>query len=112
MRDGVVYGTQGYVNIAFNAVVLCPQYVDPEFQAYYQPIKAVTAMGIECLWTIHRMAKQCRLLPGDFAELRWSLTEAEIARYREGAKRMSAAMEETCRQIKAGDSRDGAKSTA
>ena len=68
MRDGVVYGTQGYVNIAFNAVVLCPQYVDPEFQAYYQPIKAVTAMGIECLWTIHRMAKQCRLLPGDFAE--------------------------------------------
>src|SRR5215213_2088970 len=33
-------------------------------------------------------------LPGDFVELRWSLTEEEIARYREGARRASRAMEQ------------------
>lgn len=41
-------------------------------------------------------------LPADFVQLRWSLTEAEIARYREGARRASAAMESACRQLKPG----------
>lgn len=40
-----------------------------------------------------------RPLPDDFAELRWSLTDEEIARYREGAKRLSNAIEETCRAM-------------
>ena len=38
-------------------------------------------------------------LPGDFAELRWSLTDEEVARYREGARRASAAVEAACRSI-------------
>jgi Xaa-Pro dipeptidase len=38
-------------------------------------------------------------LPGDFAELRWSLTDAEIDRYREGALRTVRAMEQACRDI-------------
>ena len=42
-------------------------------------------------------------LPHDFAELRWSLTEEEVARYREGARRASAAMESACRSIEFGD---------
>jgi Xaa-Pro aminopeptidase len=41
-------------------------------------------------------------LPEDFAELRWSLTDEEIDRYRDGAKRASAAMEKACRRIKPG----------
>lgn len=41
-------------------------------------------------------------LPVDFAELRWELTDAEIARYRDGAKRATAAMESTCRALKSG----------
>ena len=41
-------------------------------------------------------------LPGNFAELRWSLTEPEIARYRDGAHRTSRAMEHACREIRAG----------
>jgi Xaa-Pro aminopeptidase len=45
-----------------------------------------------------------RGLPGDFNELRWSLTDDEIARYRECGWRASRAMEKTCRQIKTGDS--------
>lgn len=40
-----------------------------------------------------------RPLPDDFAELRWSLTDEEITRYREGAKRLSRAIEETCRAM-------------
>src|ERR1700728_4551709 len=38
-------------------------------------------------------------LPDDFVELRWSLTPAEIARYREGGRRASAAIESACRKI-------------
>ncbi len=38
-------------------------------------------------------------LPDDFGELRWSLTPAEIARYREGAKRTTVAIESACRRI-------------
>jgi Xaa-Pro dipeptidase len=38
--------------------------------------------------------------PGGFGELRWSLTPEEIDRYREGAKRTSAAMEKSCGQLK------------
>jgi Xaa-Pro aminopeptidase len=41
-------------------------------------------------------------LPGDFDQLRWSLTEAEILRYREGASRAAAAMETACRAIRRG----------
>jgi len=41
-------------------------------------------------------------LPADFAQLRWSLTEAEIARYRDGGKRASQAIEQACRQLKPG----------
>jgi Xaa-Pro aminopeptidase len=38
-------------------------------------------------------------LPDDFAELRWSLTGEEVTRYREGAKRLSQAVEATCRAM-------------
>jgi Xaa-Pro aminopeptidase len=41
-------------------------------------------------------------LPGDFDQLRWSLTDEEIARYREGGRRAAAAMEAACRAIKSG----------
>jgi Xaa-Pro aminopeptidase len=43
-----------------------------------------------------------RRLPDAFNELRWSLTPAEVERYREGARRASAAMEATCRAIEPG----------
>lgn len=42
-------------------------------------------------------------LPADFAELRWSLTEAEVDRYRDGAARAAAAVEEACRSIEYDD---------
>jgi Xaa-Pro aminopeptidase len=38
-------------------------------------------------------------LPDDFTQLRWSLTGPEIDRYREGARRTSAAIESACRLI-------------
>ncbi len=41
-------------------------------------------------------------LPHDFASLRWSLTDEEIARYRDGGRRTAAAMEATCRALKPG----------
>ena len=41
-------------------------------------------------------------LPGDFAQLRWSLTDAEILRYREGARRTAAAIEAACNQVQRG----------
>jgi Xaa-Pro aminopeptidase len=41
-------------------------------------------------------------LPADFAELRWSLTEPEIVRYRELGKLSAVAMEKTCRLLKPG----------
>jgi Xaa-Pro aminopeptidase len=41
-------------------------------------------------------------LPPGFDELRWSLTPQEIARYREGGRRASDAMERACRQVKPG----------
>ncbi len=41
-------------------------------------------------------------LPGDFAELRWSLTPPEIARYRDGGRRASDAIEAACREVKPG----------
>lgn len=41
-------------------------------------------------------------LPPGFNELRWSLTEEEVARYREGARRASGAMETACRSIEFG----------
>ena len=43
-------------------------------------------------------------LPHDFAELRWSLTIEEIARYRDGAQRAACAIEAACRAIQPGDS--------
>ena len=43
-------------------------------------------------------------LPPGFVELRWSLTEDEVARYRDGAKRATLAMEAACRSIEFGDS--------
>jgi Xaa-Pro dipeptidase len=42
-------------------------------------------------------------LPGEFNELRWSLDEHEIARYRDGAARATRAMEQACHQLKPGD---------
>jgi Xaa-Pro aminopeptidase len=45
-----------------------------------------------------------RPLPPDFAELRWSLTDEEIARYRDGARRLSLATEATCRAMDFGAS--------
>lgn len=42
-------------------------------------------------------------LPGDWAQvMRWSLTPEEVARYRDGARRASAAMERACREIRPG----------
>jgi Xaa-Pro aminopeptidase len=38
-------------------------------------------------------------LPADFVELRWSLTEDEVERYREGGRRAARAMERACRTI-------------
>jgi len=43
-----------------------------------------------------------RPLPGDFAELRWELTPQEIDRYRDGAKRTTAAIESAGRLLKRG----------
>ena len=43
-------------------------------------------------------------LPNGFVELRWSLTEEEVARYREGSRRAARAMETACRSIEFGDS--------
>lgn len=44
-----------------------------------------------------------RPLPADVAELRWSLTDEEVTRYREGARRVTRAMEEACMSLKFGD---------
>lgn len=41
-------------------------------------------------------------LPGEFGELRWSLTPSEIQRYREGASRTSIAMEAACHRLTRG----------
>ena len=43
-------------------------------------------------------------LPGSFAELRWSLTDEEVARYRDGAGRLVRAVEETCLAMAPGTS--------
>ena len=43
-------------------------------------------------------------LPPGFEELRWSLTDEEVARYREGGRRASAAVEAACRSIEFRDS--------
>jgi Xaa-Pro dipeptidase len=43
-----------------------------------------------------------RPLPEDFATLRWALLPEEIARYREGASRASAAMEQACNELQFG----------
>ena len=45
-----------------------------------------------------------RKLPSDFAELRWSLTDEEVTRDREGARRLSRAVEETCKAMEFGAS--------
>jgi Xaa-Pro aminopeptidase len=42
-------------------------------------------------------------LPNGFNELRWALTDEEVARYREGARRAAAAMERACRSIDFGN---------
>ncbi len=41
-------------------------------------------------------------LPADFSELRWSLTAGDIARYKEGAARATAAVEAVCQEVKPG----------
>ena len=43
-------------------------------------------------------------LPADFAEMRWSLTVEEVARYRDGAQRCALAIESVCREVQPGDS--------
>jgi Xaa-Pro aminopeptidase len=45
-----------------------------------------------------------RPLPADFAELRWSLTNEEILRYRQGAAAAVAAVEQACNSFAFGDS--------
>jgi Xaa-Pro aminopeptidase len=45
-------------------------------------------------------------LPPGFVEMRWALTDEEVARYRDGARRASAAMEGACRSIEFGESED------
>jgi len=42
------------------------------------------------------------LLPESFAELRWTLTDAEIARYRESSQRNSRALEAACQAVRPG----------
>ncbi|MDP9175018.1 MAG: M24 family metallopeptidase [Planctomycetota bacterium] len=49
-----------------------------------------------------RFGSGLRLLPHDFVQLRWTLTPAEIERYREGGRRTSIAMEATCKLIAPG----------
>lgn len=49
-----------------------------------------------------RLGSQLQPMPADFRELRWSLTEAEIERYRDGGSRASSAMESACRQVRHG----------
>jgi antitoxin VapB len=49
-----------------------------------------------------RMGAGLRRLPDDFAQLRWSLTAAEIRRYRQGGRLASAAIESACRKIAPG----------
>jgi Xaa-Pro aminopeptidase len=39
-------------------------------------------------------------LPPGFLELRWSLTDAEVTRYREGGRRTNLAMQSACREVK------------
>jgi Xaa-Pro aminopeptidase len=46
-----------------------------------------------------RMGAGLAALSGDFSQLRWSLTDEEIARYREGGKRTSAALEAAARKV-------------
>ncbi|MGB7160899.1 MAG: M24 family metallopeptidase, partial [Tepidisphaeraceae bacterium] len=41
-------------------------------------------------------------LPGDFAELRWSFTPAEVERYRDASQRTSRAIEAACREVRPG----------
>ncbi len=43
-----------------------------------------------------------RPLPEDFATLRWALLPEEVVRYREGASRASAAMEQACNELQFG----------
>lgn len=43
-------------------------------------------------------------LPADFVQLRWSLTPEEIARYREGGRLTSAAIERACALLRPGQS--------
>jgi len=43
-------------------------------------------------------------LPAAFAELRWSLTAEEVERYRDGARRLARAVEETCLELALGHS--------
>lgn len=42
------------------------------------------------------------LLPGNFAELRWSFTHEEIERYRDVSHRLSRAIEAACHEVKPG----------
>ena len=47
-------------------------------------------------------------LPREFDELRWSLTDGEIERYRNGGRRAAAAMERACRELRQGISENEA----
>lgn len=49
-----------------------------------------------------QLGPQLLELPEEFRELRWSLTQEEIERYREGGARASRAMEQACRQVEHG----------
>jgi Xaa-Pro aminopeptidase len=49
---------------------------------------------------------------GGFDELRWSLTPAEVERYRDGARRASAAMERACRELRPNNSEHDAAASS
>jgi Xaa-Pro aminopeptidase len=46
-----------------------------------------------------RLGAGLQKLPEDFVQLRWSLTAAEVGRYRQGGRLASAAIESACRKI-------------
>ena len=66
MRKDKVYG---YSKVQYDGInYLGSQGDDKEFEKYYQSVKSVTALDVHRLWIIYLLAKQCRLLEGDFIE--------------------------------------------
>jgi Xaa-Pro aminopeptidase len=60
------------------------------------------AADVNDIGEFNHMATGMSKLPGDFDQLRWALTDGEIARYRDGGRRASMAMEKTCSALRPG----------